>query len=84
VIVIALIAMVTLLTYGLLAAAAGNHDWRPGAEADDWIAFASLNGLGLSVILHVAIWRRWPVTPPREEQPDGRAGRAHETPGRRG
>ncbi|WP_127502143.1 hypothetical protein [Actinoplanes solisilvae] len=81
--VLALVAMVTLVTYGLLAAAVGNHAWRPGAEVDDWITFASLNGLGLAVILHVAIWRRWPVAVLREEQPDGRAGRAHEAPGRR-
>jgi hypothetical protein len=32
------------------------------ATLDEWVAIAALNGTAVSVILHVAIWRRWPVT----------------------
>jgi hypothetical protein len=29
-------------------------------SADDWVEHASLNALSTSIILHVAIGRRWP------------------------
>jgi len=30
--------------------------------ADDWVTHASLNAIGVAVILHVAVGRRWPLT----------------------
>jgi signal transduction histidine kinase len=30
------------------------------AKPDEWVAFACLNAIGLGVILHVAVGRRWP------------------------
>jgi hypothetical protein len=29
--------------------------------SDHWAAYAAMNALGVAVILHVAVWRRWPV-----------------------
>jgi hypothetical protein len=29
---------------------------------DMWVAITAMNGIGIAVILHVAIWRRWPIT----------------------
>lgn len=60
-VVVAAVAAITPLIYTVLRLCVADHVWRPGAEADDWIAFAALNGLGLAIILHVAIWRRWPL-----------------------
>jgi hypothetical protein len=36
-------------------------------SADDWVEHASLNALSTSIILHVAIGRRWPFLRHREE-----------------
>lgn len=33
---------------------------RGRARPDDWVGYAAVNGLGMVVILHVAVWRRWP------------------------
>jgi hypothetical protein len=33
--------------------------WTRGS-ADEWVTHAGLNALGVSIILHVAIGRRWP------------------------
>lgn len=30
-------------------------------EPDHWVAYAAANALGIAVIMHVAVWRRWPV-----------------------
>ena len=46
--------------YGVLSAVAQHTRWSQ-ENPDDWIGYAVLNALGMSVILHVAIWRRWPV-----------------------
>jgi hypothetical protein len=35
--------------------------------ADDWVEHAALNALATSIILHVAIGRRWPFLRPDEE-----------------
>ncbi|MEV4759367.1 hypothetical protein AB0J86_30325 [Micromonospora sp. NPDC049559] len=59
--VLAIVVALSALLYGVLSAYARQVAWRPGASADDWITFAALDALGLGVILHVAIWRRWPV-----------------------
>jgi hypothetical protein len=32
-------------------------------SADDWVEHASLDALATSVILHVAVGRRWPFLP---------------------
>ncbi|WP_020420899.1 hypothetical protein [Amycolatopsis sp. ATCC 39116] len=32
----------------------------PESEVDGWVTHALLNALSLAVILHVAVWRRWP------------------------
>lgn len=58
--VLAMVAAVAALLYVVLRAYAGQIDFRR-ATADDWIALAALNFLGLGVVLHVAVWRRWPV-----------------------
>ncbi|GII53363.1 hypothetical protein Pth03_17520 [Planotetraspora thailandica] len=52
--------VLTGLLYGGLTAYAGNVEWVRAAP-DDWVGYVTLNALGMSVILHVAIWRRWPV-----------------------
>jgi hypothetical protein len=48
------VVVLTGLLYCALAAVHAKLD-------EEWIANAALNGIGLAVILHVAIWRRWPV-----------------------
>jgi hypothetical protein len=58
--VLGLIAAVAALLYVVLRAYADQIDFRR-ATADDWVALASLNFLALGVVLHVAVWRRWPV-----------------------
>jgi hypothetical protein len=45
--------------YWALSAGAHQADWGR-ARPDDWVGYAALNALGMAVILHVAIWRRWP------------------------
>jgi len=32
----------------------------PASEVDGWVTHATLNAVSLAVILHVAVWRRWP------------------------
>jgi hypothetical protein len=43
-------------------------------SADDWVEHASFNALATSVILHVAVGRRWPFPPPEiaDSGPTGR------------
>lgn len=62
VVTMVLVAVVTALEYFGLTTYADRLAWGRGATADDWITFAALNGLGLAVIIYVAIWRRWPIT----------------------
>lgn len=42
-----------------LAAYAGTVAWTT-VGAQDWVAHVELNAIGASVLVHVAIWRRWP------------------------
>ena len=42
-----------------LRAVAGGVEFRR-VSADDWVTHVGLNALGVSIILHVAIGRRWP------------------------
>jgi hypothetical protein len=54
------VVLAALLYWGL-SAVAGQQTWER-RHPDDWVAYAALNGLGLGIILQVAIWRRWPLT----------------------
>jgi hypothetical protein len=49
--------------YGALTALAHQAHWTT-ATPEEWVAYASLNAIGLGVILHVAIGGRWPFVPP--------------------
>jgi len=42
---------------------AGTVGWTRGTP-DDWVTHASLNAIGVGVILHVGIGRRWPFGRP--------------------
>jgi hypothetical protein len=53
-------AIVTAALYGLLSAVAAAFDWQR-VSTQSWITTSALNFIGLVVILHVAVWRRWPV-----------------------
>ncbi len=66
---LALVAIVAVALFTLLTAFAGTLSWHR-ATAADWVSYAGLNAIGLPVILHVGIGRRWPfrsVSVPREE-----------------
>ena len=59
---VALFALTVVSAAGLdfaLRAYAGPLAWTRGS-ADDWVTHASLNAIGVGIILHVAIGRRWP------------------------
>ncbi|PZG10076.1 hypothetical protein, partial [Nonomuraea aridisoli] len=56
----AVIVLAAVLAFAL-EAYAGTLVWER-ATADDWVGHVGLNALGLAVILHVAISRRWPFT----------------------
>jgi hypothetical protein len=45
--------------YGAFTALAHQAHWTT-ATSEQWVAYAGLNAIGLGVILHVAIGRRWP------------------------
>ncbi|GIH18594.1 hypothetical protein [Rugosimonospora africana] len=59
-----LVAAVATVVYLALRAYAAQVDFRR-ATVDDWVALASLNFLALGIVLHVAVWRRWPVVADR-------------------
>jgi hypothetical protein len=54
------VVLAALLYWGL-SVVAGQQTWER-RHPDDWVAYAALNGIGLGIILQVAIWRRWPLT----------------------
>ena len=56
---LALVAVVAAALFALLTAFAGTLSWHR-ATAADWVSYAGLNAIGLPVILHVGIGRRWP------------------------
>jgi hypothetical protein len=56
-VIVVLLAAVLSWTLPMLARRTG----VPAAEVDGWVTHATLNALSLAVILHVAVWRRWPV-----------------------
>jgi hypothetical protein len=51
--------------YGALTVLAHQAHWTT-ATPEQWVAYAGLNAIGLGVILHVAIGRRWPFAPKSE------------------
>jgi hypothetical protein len=52
-------ALLALALYLLLTAYANGLEWTR-TEPEDWVAYVGLNAIGLGVILHVAVGRRWP------------------------
>jgi hypothetical protein len=60
-----------------LRAYAGTVRWTRGA-ADDWVTHATLSAIGVGIILHVAIGRRWPFAPLTRGR-RGRRGRRRRT-----
>jgi hypothetical protein len=58
---VATLGLTALMAAALFSVAGLLHLDR--VSADDWVAHASLNALATSVILHVAIGRRWPFLP---------------------
>jgi hypothetical protein len=55
-----LIAIIAIALHLGLSAYARQVHWLR-ATPDDWVTYATLNGLGIGIILHVAVWRRWPI-----------------------
>jgi hypothetical protein len=64
--VVATCAAMTWPLYAALDAIARGVSWRPPATPAAWVAYATLNALGIGVILHVAIGRRWPLAGPTD------------------
>jgi hypothetical protein len=59
---VAAVALLSALLYAGLEALAQRADWnRAGPE--EWTAYVALNAIGVGVILHVGIGRRWPFAP---------------------
>ena len=59
---IIVVAIFAAAFYSALTAIADNAHWTT-AKPDEWVAYACLNAIGLGVILHVAVGRRWPFAP---------------------
>ena len=55
----AAVAVLAALLYAVLQAAAHAAPWTR-AEPEAWTAYTGLNAIGVAVIMHVAIGRRWP------------------------
>lgn len=51
---------VAALMFWALGSYANTVDWGQ-VPMPDWIAYSALNAISLGIILHVAIWKRWPV-----------------------
>jgi hypothetical protein len=60
---IAAVALTAGLAAALYAVAGGLRFTR--ASEDAWVTHVALNALSASVLLHVAVGRRWPLTTPR-------------------
>jgi len=60
--VLASLAFTAALVIALRAAADGMSFTR--ANANDWVAHAGVNAIAVSILLHVAIGRRWPFARP--------------------
>jgi hypothetical protein len=57
--ILALVAVVAVALFALLTTVAGTLSWHR-VTAAEWVSYAGLNAIGVSVILHVGIGRRWP------------------------
>jgi hypothetical protein len=68
-VVAAVVLTLTALLYVLLSWFAATLDWSR-ATAEEWVAHAGLNAIGISVVLHVAIGRRWPFPAEPETDPE--------------
>jgi hypothetical protein len=64
--VAAAVLALTAALFTLLGTYAGALSWSR-ATGDEWVAHASLNAIGIAVVLHVAIGKRWPL--PAEPEP---------------
>lgn len=53
------VALVAAALYAALTAIAHQARWTT-ATPEEWVTYAGLNAIGLGVILHVGIGRRWP------------------------
>jgi hypothetical protein len=58
-IIVGAIVVVAAALYGALTAIAHQGSWT-SANPSEWVTYAGLNAIGLGIILHVAIGRRWP------------------------
>jgi hypothetical protein len=60
------LAPIALLTAALSWALPQVARWAavPDRHVDAWTTHTTLNALSLAVILHVAVWRRWPASAP--------------------
>jgi hypothetical protein len=56
---VGIVVLVGAGLYAALTALAHQAHWTT-ATPEEWVAYAGLNAIGLGVILHVAIGRRWP------------------------
>jgi hypothetical protein len=54
-----IVAGTSLVLYTIFSFIADQADWT-AASPEQWVGYAALNALGLGVILHVGIGRRWP------------------------
>jgi hypothetical protein len=59
VIILGTVALVATALYAALTAIAHQARWTT-ATPEEWVNYAGLNAIGLGVILHVGIGRRWP------------------------
>ena len=58
------VALAAAALYAALTAIAHHARWTT-ATPEEWVTYAGLNAIGLGVILHVGIGRRWPFTLPQ-------------------
>jgi hypothetical protein len=77
---VAALVLAALIAWALHAVAEGLQFTR--ASADDWVTHVGLNAIGVSIILHVAIGRRWPFALARDQEavPPGRPGQLQAAP----
>ncbi|WP_049573728.1 hypothetical protein [Streptomyces sp. SBT349] len=76
---------VAWLMYWALHSYADTVDWGR-AHPEDWVSYSALNAVGMGVILHVAIWKRWPVVvgPGAGPRPGARSNDHRPAPDTRG
>jgi hypothetical protein len=57
-----LVVLCAVALHVLLIRFADSLQWTNGS-AEEWVSHVGLNAIGVSIILHVAIGRRWPFSP---------------------